>query len=207
MYRALLPVKGLHEVKSRLAPYLTPAERGQLVLSMLHHVLQTLQQSEQFERITVVSPDFHVLTQVQHWGAYAAVEEQPGHNPALDAAARHELATGATALLTISADLPLLEPDDVLNLIQASYHYEVVLAPSRDGTGTNALLVRPPLVLPYVFGVGSLQRYQREARQRYLRCTTYSSNGLAFDVDTIDDLEEFRHYEAQNGISLVSYHA
>lgn len=193
-YRALIPVKSLSEVKSRLALHLSQTERSQLVLRMLHHVLQTLQASEQFERITVVSPDERVLMQTREWGACAIKEEQPGHNPALTAAAYRELTTGATALLTISADLPLLDVQHVQDLVQESWDYDVILAPSRDGTGTNALLTRPPLGLPYVFGVGSLQRYQQEIRRRHLRSAIYSSNGFAFDVDTIDDLEEYQHY-------------
>ena len=51
------------------------------------------------------------------------------------------------ALLTISADLPLLTPHDILELVDLSQRFEVVLAGSSDNTGTNALLVHPPLVL------------------------------------------------------------
>lgn len=193
-YRALIPVKSLSEVKSRLSPHLSQAERSRLVLHMLHHVLQTLQASEQFERIAVVSPDERVLMQAREWGVFSIQEEQQGHNPALTAAAQRQLATGATALLTISADLPLLDVQHVQDLVQESWDYDVILAASRDGTGTNALLTRPPLALPYVFGMGSLQRYQQEVRRQHLRSAIYSSNGFAFDVDTIDDLEEYQRY-------------
>ncbi len=60
----------------------------------------------------------------------------------------------------------------------------------RDSTGTNAILVRPPLAVPYVFGPGSLQSYLVAARQRQLTYSTFHSIGLAFDIDTIDDLDE-----------------
>src|SRR2546428_9591838 len=45
------------------------------------------------------------------------------------------------------------------------FRSQVVLAPSRDRTGTNAILVRPPLALPYLFGPNSLQQYLQAARQ------------------------------------------
>src|SRR5438876_973810 len=64
------------------------------------------------------------------------------------------------------------------------------LAPSRDGTGTNAILVRPPLAVPYLFGSDSLQRFLEAARQRHLNYSTYHSIGLALDIDTVDDLDE-----------------
>src|SRR6266568_3196323 len=157
---------------------------------MLQHVLQVLRDSNVLEQIAVVSPDQRVLRQAQAWGAQAVVEEMPGHNAALHAAALKELAAGTTTLLTIAADLPLLHPSDIRMLVAQSAQYPVVLAPSRDGTGTNAILVRPPLAVPYVFGPGSLQNYVEAARQRHLSYSMYHSTGLALDIDTIDDLDE-----------------
>jgi 2-phospho-L-lactate/phosphoenolpyruvate guanylyltransferase len=189
-YTALVPVKSLEIAKSRLAPDLPQIQREKLVLDMLHHVLSVLQDSELFERISVVSSDARVLEQVKVWGAQASIEEQSGHNPALYAAALREKARGARALLTISADLPLLSTQEIHSLLKQSRQYEVVLAPSRDGTGTNAILMRPPLAVPYLFGSNSLQHFLEAARQRHLSHTTYDSTGLAFDIDTIDDLRE-----------------
>jgi 2-phospho-L-lactate guanylyltransferase len=189
-YTALVPVKSLVTAKSRLVPDLPPNRREMLVLDMLYHVLRVLQDSKLFERVSVVSPDARVLEQVRAWGALALIEERPGHNPALYAAALRERAGGVTALLTISADLPLLSTQEIRNLLEQSRQYEVVLAASRDGTGTNAILVRPPLAVPYLFGPDSLQRYLEAARQRHLSHTIYGSTGLAFDIDTIVDLRE-----------------
>ncbi len=189
-YTALVPVKSLVTAKSRLVPDLPPNRREMLVLDMLYHVLRVLQDSKLFERVSVVSPDARVLEQVRAWGAWALIEERPGHNPALYAAALRERAGGATALLTISADLPLLSTQEIRNLLEQSRQYEVVLAASRDGEGTNAILVRPPLAVPYLFGPDSLRRYLEAARQRHLSHTIYGSTGLAFDIDTIVDLRE-----------------
>src|SRR5947208_984883 len=144
VYRALIPVKSLSEAKSRLADHLTLRQRRNLVLDMLHHVLRALHESDVLEQVAVVSSDHQVLEQAKAWGAQPLVEEQHGHNPALHAA-RRALVPGASALLTISADLPLLQSGDIRRMIEKSRDYPVVLAPSRDGTGTNALLVRPPL--------------------------------------------------------------
>ncbi len=193
MYTALIPVKSLNEAKSRLATHLTQAQRAALMLDMLHHVLYILQASNALERISVVSSDRRVLEQIQAWGAHARVEEETGHNPALTSAATRELAEGTTALLTISADLPLLQVNDIHGMIEQSKRSVVVLAPSQDRTGTNALLVRPPLALPYTFGLGSLQRYISESRIRQLSSDLYTSVGLGFDIDTVDDLVTFRH--------------
>ncbi|HEX3641662.1 MAG TPA: 2-phospho-L-lactate guanylyltransferase [Ktedonobacteraceae bacterium] len=202
VYTALIPVKSLHEAKSRLATHLTQAQRAALMLDMLHHVLCILQASNALDRISVVSPDQRVLEQTQAWGAHARIEEVMGHNPALTAAATRELAEGATALLTISADLPLLQVSDIHGMIEQSKQYAVVLAPSQDHTGTNALLTRPPLVVPYTFGPESLQRYLSESRIRQLSSSLYTSMGLGLDIDTIDDLTTFRHYHCDDSPHL-----
>lgn len=192
-YTALIPVKSLIVAKSRLASSLSQHKRELLVLDMLHHVLRTLRQSECFERVSVVSEDARVLAQAEIWGAQALPEEKKGHNPALEAATLRELAAGSSALLTISADLPWLSICDIRSLVEQSTRYEVVLAASREGTGTNAMLVRPPLALPYLFGPNSLQLHRQAALQRNLSCTIYSSRGLARDIDTVDDLRELQN--------------
>lgn len=224
-YSALVPVKSLGLAKSRLAAHLSQHQREMLVLDMLRHVIHTLCESEVFEQVYVVSADARVLELALRWGAEALREAQPGHNPALQAAAltimeraawreglyptwltltRHPVSCHTPdaqvlhmlrdeALLTISADLPLLTPEDLLHLTRLAEHSQVVLAGSSDGTGTNALLVRPPLVLPYLFGVNSLPAYIHAASERQLSSTLYHNAHLAFDVDTPDDLQQLEY--------------
>jgi len=192
IYTALVPVKALDAAKSRLAAYLPQQEREMLVLDMLHHVLHVLLASRLFERVAVVSPDMRVLEQARCWGAQSLKEEQHSHNSALHAAAVREQAAGAAAILTISADLPLLCINDVQAMVERSRQHAVVLAPSQDGTGTNAILMRPPLALPYLFGLNSRQHYQQAANQQKLSSAIYRSIGLALDIDTIDDLHHLR---------------
>lgn len=190
IYRAIIPVKSLSEAKSRLAPHYTQYQREALALDMLRHVVQTLCASQEFELVSVVSPDMRVLEKARTWGARASFEERSGHNPALRMAALRELAEGADALLTISADLPLLTPDDIGVMVERSTRFDVVLAPSLDGTGTNAMLARPPLALPYLFGVNSLKKHLQAANRRGLSASLYASRGLSLDIDTIEDIEE-----------------
>lgn len=94
------------------------------------------------------------------------------------------------ALLTISADLPLLEREDIHALLREASSHQVVLAGSGDGTGTNALLTRPPLVLPYLFGPNSLPAYIRAANVYGVSYTLYQHDHLALDIDTLADLHK-----------------
>jgi 2-phospho-L-lactate guanylyltransferase len=111
-----------------------------------------------------------------------------GLNEALTQAATHVAASGAEALLVLPADLPLVTPDDIDALIAVlGPQPSVVLAASRDG-GTNALLVRPPLALPFLYGPNSLARHMEAARQRGIGVEAVRSPGLMLDVDQPDDL-------------------
>ena len=201
----MIPVKALSEVKSRLASHLSLRQRENLVLDMLHHVIRTLHESTVLEHISVVSPDERVLAYAQDWGASALREEVPGHNAALHAATLHEQESGTMALLTIAADLPLLQAADIRSMVERSSHYSVVLAPSREGTGTNAILLRPPLALPYLFGPHSLSHYQQAARQARLSNTLHQRIGLALDIDTIDDLDDLYELQILSGEHISTW--
>jgi 2-phospho-L-lactate guanylyltransferase (CobY/MobA/RfbA family) len=55
---AIVPIKSLTHAKSRLAPYLTAAERQELVVQLLRHTVDVLRGVQTLEQIAVVSPTF-----------------------------------------------------------------------------------------------------------------------------------------------------
>ena len=90
-------------------------------------------------------------------------------------------------------------------MIQLSQWYRVVLGASQEGTGTNALLVRPPLAIPYLFGPGSLQRHEEAAKEQQLSVVRYNSRGTELDIDTIRDLERF--WRCESSVAAARYHS
>jgi 2-phospho-L-lactate/phosphoenolpyruvate guanylyltransferase len=60
--------------------------------------------------------------------------------------------------------------------------------PSRDGTGTNALLRSPPDLFPSHFGPGSFAKHLQEARRRSARFRIVKNPRIAVDIDELDDL-------------------
>ena len=71
-------------------------------------------------------------------------------------------ADGAGAALVLTADLPLLHPDDIDAIVAAgSAERSVLIVPSHEGTGTNAMLLRPPQALAPRLGPDSLARHSR----------------------------------------------
>jgi 2-phospho-L-lactate/phosphoenolpyruvate guanylyltransferase len=98
------------------------------------------------------------------------------------------LAIHSRAILIVSADLPLLQPADAAAMLAAGEARRVVLAPSRDAAGTNALLLPPATLFRPAFGRGSRAAHRARARACGLRVVEVCRPGLAFDLDTPADL-------------------
>ncbi len=91
-------------------------------------------------------------------------------------------------ILVIAADLPWVSPSDIIALVLAAGPDTLVLAPSRDGMGTNALLVPPGVHVRPAYGEGSRAAHRREAHRLGLRLAEVVRPGLGFDVDRPEDL-------------------
>ena len=191
---AVVPVKDLSETKSRLSPSLDLEERGALTLALLENVLAALREAGGVERIGVVSPDRRALSLTEEAGATALLQESRGLNEALEEGRGWALSEGASALLVLPADLPYLSASDVRMLLEASGKkgHAVVISPDRPREGTNALLLRPPDVLPFAFGPGSFQAHLRAAGERGIETKIRESADIAFDLDTREDLRVLR---------------
>jgi 2-phospho-L-lactate/phosphoenolpyruvate guanylyltransferase len=191
---AVVPINRLAAAKSRLAPALSGAGRRELALWMAGRVLEAVTRSGAVDEIAVVSPDEEALAWAHGCGAIPIWQEQGGLNAGLALAREDALARGADALLVLLGDLPRLTSGEVARLVSAGERAEaahsVVLAPDREGQGTNGLLLRPPDLLPFAYGPGSFERHRAIARAFGVEPLVVASPGLAFDVDTPADLRE-----------------
>ncbi len=94
------------------------------------------------------------------------------------------------AVLYLAGDLPLVTAAEIVRLVDATPPRGVAIARARDG-GTNALCVRPPDVLAPRFGaVRSSLVHATAAAHRDVPWRYVDINGLALDVDTIEDLRD-----------------
>jgi 2-phospho-L-lactate guanylyltransferase len=188
MIATIIPVKALPLAKSRLGALLSSSERRALVLAMLGDVLAAVSAARSIDHIGVISADPSVLALAAAHGAQALPDQAPGLNAALAQAAEYYAERGAAAVLALPADIPLLRPGEIDDMISARLASRgMVIAPSRDG-GTNALLAWPPLALPFLFGLGSHARHLAAAHERGLNVREYRAPGMELDVDRPDDL-------------------
>lgn len=197
MILALVPVKDLWQAKQRLAGLLSAAERRALCLVMLGDVLGALRAARRLDGILLFSPDEDVLAMASRLGIPAVREPcGRGQSEAVAGAVPLCQAQGATSLLTIPVDTPLLTGEDVDALIACWQEVALpppsaIMVPSSDGTGTNALLLTPPDALPPRFGPDSLARHVREAEQRNVAHRQLVLPRLGLDIDAPADLAAF----------------
>jgi 2-phospho-L-lactate guanylyltransferase len=189
-----VPVKTLGQAKQRLAAVLPPEARRRLMLAMLQDVLATLVGMEHLGPVLVVTPDAQAAELAQACGAGVLLEDlAAGHSAAATAGFAHAAAYGAVAAMTVPADAPFVTRDELLHLIGVAAigtGPRVVLAPSRDGDGTNAVLAAPPNVFPPSFGPGSFARHLAAAEAKGLGCRVVDLAGLGMDIDEPRDLWE-----------------
>jgi 2-phospho-L-lactate guanylyltransferase len=191
----IVPVKTLSEAKRRLAGVLAPQARRRLMAVMLRDVLATLRQVEDLGPVVVVTPDEEVATIAESCGARVLLEATAqGHSAAVMTGFAHATAHGAALALTLPADAPLVTPAEVTRLIDAAGieggGARVVLTPSHDRDGTNAVLAAPPDALfSLSFGPGSFARHLTAAGMMGLACRVVELAGLGLDVDEPRDLQ------------------
>ncbi len=184
---ALIPVKTLSQGKSRLRAYLPEANRKKLILQMFTHVVTVLSMCQEISQISVVTADPSIIRLKKQLGIHHYLDTSFTQNKALHNAAVQE--TKSNPLLIISADLPLVQKEDIQNIIQLSQSCSLVLAPSKEGTGTNILLTHTPLLVPFLFGNNSFTIYKHYATMRSLTYQVYTAMTTAFDIDTPVDID------------------
>jgi 2-phospho-L-lactate guanylyltransferase len=196
---AIVPVKPLRRSKSRLSPVLGRDERIALSREMLVGVLETIAHVPGIERTLLVSRDTEAIALARQRGARTLSERPPIElNQALRQATRAAVGSGASAVLVVPADLPLVTSADLADLVaRAGPPPTVVIAPDRRGTGTNALFVSPAGLIEYDFGPSSFARHQEMALAAGARVTVCDRPGLALDLDLPEDLGLLR--EASGG--------
>ena len=186
---AVLPVKRFDAAKQRLGVGIDEERRHALVAAMLQDVLEAVGAARMIERTIVVSGE-PAAEQIAHdFGADVVADpDDRGHPEAAMIGIGEAQSAGASCVVLVPGDCPLLDPRDLDRLLTAVPDPYVAIVPDRHGTGTNALLLRPPDAIRPAFGEGSCQRHLEEARAAGLPHGVERLESLALDLDTPADL-------------------
>jgi len=193
MIFGLIPVKDLSKAKERLSSILPQEDRTALAYAMLEDVLKALKGAKLLDRHFIVTMDRRTIEIAGAFGIEVIEEtEQKGESHSVNYASRICMEKGAESVLVIPGDAPLITSEDIDSIVEKERDFpSVILIPARDDYGTNAILRKPPDVIPSRFGEDSFRKHMDEARERGIHCDTYRNSRIALDIDHPDDLEEF----------------
>jgi len=205
---ALLPLKDLAAAKSRLAGLLRPSERRALAQAMAEDVLGVLGGLPVIGRVILLSDDPCAPLLAERYGArWWPERDLPGAdlpggdlpggdlpggdlpgwglNNLLEAAVSRLFAEEKVPVLVLHADLPLLQPADLVAALVAWRPGERVVGCDRHGTGTNLLLFDSASRPRFCFGPDSCRRHLAQGPGTARRL---QRDGIALDVDEPADL-------------------
>jgi 2-phospho-L-lactate/phosphoenolpyruvate guanylyltransferase len=186
---AVLPVKRFDAAKRRLGAGIGEERRRALVAAMLQDVLEAIGEARMIERTIVVSGEPAAQEIAREHGADAVEDpSDEGHPEAALIGIASAEAAGSSCVLLVPGDCPLLDPRDLDRLLTGVPVPYVAVVPDRHGTGTNALLLRPPDAIRPAFGEGSCERHLEAARSAGLPHAVEQLGSLALDLDTPADL-------------------
>ncbi len=196
---ALVPVKDLSKAKERLSPILSQSERTDLAYAMLEDVLIALRGSRLLDRILVVTLDENAIKLAEGLDIEVIKEtKQNGESESVDRASIICKEMGAESVLVIPGDAPLITPGDVDFILEKEKPYHsIILVPARDELGTNAILRKPPDVIPSRFGYDSFKKHIEEARKRNIPYEIYKLPRIALDIDEPEDLSLFASQKSE----------
>ncbi len=186
---AILPVKRFQAAKERLRPGIEEERREQLIAAMLGDVLEAITSARMIERTIVVSGEAAAIALAEAAGAEVLADPtDEGHSEAALLGIALAEADGASCVVLLPGDCPLLDPRDLDSLLTAVPERYVAVVPDRHGTGTNALVISPPAAIRPAFGPGSRERHVAAAREARVPFSVEALPSLALDLDTPTDI-------------------
>jgi 2-phospho-L-lactate guanylyltransferase len=190
MRALLLPIKELRQAKQRLASFLNPQERFELAQAMLADTIRAVRGVRSADKIFVVTSHIPAMQAAEANGWELLREQQQiSESVSVDAASRLCAERGVTSLLRLPLDVPLVHASDIDELLEIDCTAPtLVIVPSRDGTGTNAILRTPPALFPSHFGAGSFAKHCGEAERAGAQIVVRRNERLEMDVDDEADL-------------------
>lgn len=187
---AVIPVKPLGRALRRLSGVLDRPARRALQEAMLTDLLRACGGCADIARTVVVTSDPDAGRIATDHGAAVIADHTPPRG--INAAVARGLAEVGGPALVLMADLALARPADLSFVIDGALGAPgATLVASRDGTGTNAMLLDPAGILEPHLGPGSLRLHLEQAERLGVAVRVLDRPALGLDVDTPDDLAAF----------------
>ena len=193
MRAIIVPVKRFSCANERLRGVLSPPQREQLARVMLGDVLANVSGARRADAVFLVTAEAEAMSMGRRMGMEIIAERtQSGESSSVDFAMKKCAEMGARAVLVIPGDIPLASAREFDAVMEKDDgRSRVVIVPSRDGTGTNGLMMSPCGVIRPSFGEGSFSRHKAMAADAGISFSSLTLPGMGLDIDGPQDIETF----------------
>lgn len=191
MNAVLIPLKDPIRAKTRLAELLSLDERQRLVWAMFEDVSRAVREACKPDCVVIVTSYARAVERAREFEWEVLIEEsQHSESASVDWASGVLAERGIDTVMRLPADLPLVRAEDIDALLSVRFDSPgAVLVPSREGTGTNAIIRTPPALFPSRFGPNSLALHTQEAAKVRVECMIVENGRIALDIDEPADVE------------------
>lgn len=205
MNALLIPIKDPANAKSRLADFLSADERRRLASAMFEDVSRAVKAARKPDRVVIVTSYKPALESARALGWDVLIEEnQISESASVDWASGVLAERGFDTAMRLPADIPLIQAEDIDALLSVDLDARAaLLVPSQDGTGTNAIIRKPPTLFRSRFGPNSLNLHKTEAARVGVECVVVNNPHVALDIDELADL----HALVENGMVTATVDA
>jgi len=185
----VVPIKAFTSAKTRLSDRLDPDQRACLAQAAADRVLRAVADCPLVElRLAVVDTDLAARMALHRNFEVLQRPDLLGQSAAVGAGFSAAIKRGATNILTVSADVPLVRPKDIDEILRPRPPV-LVMVSDREGLGTNAMRLDPAIDLHFHFGPDSLAMHKREAAALRLPVKVIDNRRVRLDIDTPDDID------------------
>lgn len=191
MKALLIPIKDPSNGKTRLAGLLSPDERRLLAWAMFEDVSRAVRDACKPDCVVMVTSYEPAIERARELEWDVLIEQsQLSESASVDWASRVLAERGVDTVMRLPADLPLVRAEDIDALLSMKLDSPgALLVPSREGSGTNAIIRTPPTLFASCFGPNSLALHMQEAAKLGVACLLVNNARIELDIDEPGDVE------------------
>lgn len=195
----IIPIKNLNNSKLRLSSIFNNETRKKISLLMMSDIFESLTKAKDIDEVVAISSDELALAiAIKNGFQIIREDKDKGVNEAVLKANKYSIRKGATSTLVIPADIPLLKPGDIQQIIKAASTLKsVVITPSLREDGTNALFRRPPNIIETSYDKESYKTHTQYSFEKNIRLSILRIRNIMLDIDTEEDIYKFMSKESQ----------
>ena len=184
---AIVPVKTFSKAKKRLN--LQQAVKEKICNLMLQEVLKTVNNCKLVNKIVLVSKDEAALKIGRQFGAIEIFDNESGVNDAVSLADQYLSDKEFDCSVIFPQDIPIMTSSDIGNLLNfVKSNRSVIIVPSRQFNGTNALVRCPADIMKTSYDMGSYTFQMDAARTKTENISISLIRRMMLDIDDEHDL-------------------